>query len=140
MWVSQILTAKFSSKMQLSRKTANRKITRRVRVVIIVVRLSGRTFCAPGKDNTMENEDRVAIVSMIIENDEAVPEVNRLLHEYSEFVLCRMGLPYRKRGVNIISVAVDAPEDKISALSGRLGRLSGVTSKAVYSKKKGQQL
>lgn len=140
MWVSQNLTAKFSSKMQLSRKTADKNITRCVRVAIIVVRLSGRTFCVPGRDNAMENESRVAIVSVIIENDEVVPEVNRLLHEYSEFILSRMGLPYRKRGVNIISVAVDAPEDSISALSGRLGRLPGVTSKAVYSKKKGQQL
>lgn len=87
----------------------------------------------------MENESRVAIVSMIIENDEVVPEVNRLLHEYSEFILSRMGLPYRKRGMNIISVAMDAPADRISALSGKLGRLPGVTSKAVYSKK-GQQL
>ena len=87
----------------------------------------------------MENESRVAIVSMIIENDEVVSEVNRLLHEYSEFILSRMGLPYRKRGMNIISVAVDAPADRISALSGKLGRLPGVTSKAVYSKK-GQQL
>lgn len=82
----------------------------------------------------MENERRVAIISMIIDNEEIVPEVNSLLHEYGRFILSRMGLPYRERALNIISVVVDAPADKISALSGKLGRLPGVTSKAVYSK------
>ena len=81
----------------------------------------------------MENENRVAIISMIIDNEVSVPEVNGLLHEYGRFILSRMGLPYRERGLNIISVVVDAPADKISALSGKLGRLRGVTSKAVYS-------
>lgn len=79
-------------------------------------------------------ENRVAIISMIIDNEEIVPEVNDLLHEYGRFILSRMGLPYRERALNIISVVVDAPADKISALSGKLGRLPGVTSKAVYSK------
>ena len=86
----------------------------------------------------MENETRVAIISMIIDSEEIIPEVNGLLHEYSRFILSRMGLPYRERGLNIISVVVDAPADKISALSGKLGRLRGVTSKAVYSPKKEQ--
>lgn len=81
----------------------------------------------------MENENRVAIISMIIDNENIVPEVNRLLHEYSGYILSRMGLPCRGRGLNIISVVADAPADKISALSGKLGRLRGVTSKAVYS-------
>lgn len=81
----------------------------------------------------MENENRVAIISMIIEGEEMVPEVNRLLHEYGSFILSRTGLPLRERGLNIISVVADAPADKISALSGKLGRLPGVTSKAVYS-------
>ena len=83
----------------------------------------------------MENvsENRVAIISMIIDSEESVPEVNRLLHEYGRFILSRMGLPYRERGLNIISVVADAPADMISALSGKLGRLRGVTSKAVYS-------
>lgn len=86
----------------------------------------------------MENENRVAIISMIIDNAEAVPEVNGLLHEYGRFILSRMGLPYRERALNIISVVVDAPADKISALSGKLGRLPGVTSKAVCSSQKEQ--
>lgn len=83
----------------------------------------------------MEKENRVAIISMIIENEEIVPEINCLLHEYSEYIRGRMGLPYRERSLNIISIVVDAPEDRISALAGKLGRLRGVTSKAVYSKK-----
>ena len=78
-------------------------------------------------------ENRVAIISMIIDKEQSIAEVNRLLHEYSGFIQARMGLPYRERGLNIISVVVDAPADKISALSGKLGRLRGVTSKAVYS-------
>lgn len=82
----------------------------------------------------MEQEKRVAIISMIISDSESVPSVNKLLHEYGDYIQGRMGLPYRERGLNIISVVVDAPADKISALSGKLGRLSGVTSKAVYSK------
>ena len=65
----------------------------------------------------MENENRVAIISMIIDNENIVPEVNRLLHEYSGYILSRMGLPCRGRGLNIISVVADAPADKISALS-----------------------
>lgn len=81
----------------------------------------------------MENENRLAIISMIISSEEIVPEVNKLLHEYGGFILSRMGLPLRERGLNIISVVADAPADKISALSGKLGRLRGVTSKAVYS-------
>lgn len=81
----------------------------------------------------MSNEDRVAIISMIIENDSSVEQVNRLLHEYSGFIRGRLGIPYRERGLNIISVVVDAPQDSISALSGKLGRQPGVKSKAVYN-------
>lgn len=83
-------------------------------------------------DNDKETENRVAIISMIIENDSSVEQVNRLLHEYGAVIRGRMGIPYRERGLNIISVVVDAPQDSISALSGKLGRLSGVKSKAVY--------
>ena len=81
----------------------------------------------------MADENRVAIISMIIENDSSVEQVNRLLHEYSCFIRGRLGIPYRERGLNIISVVVDAPQDSISALSGKLGRLPGVKSKAVYN-------
>jgi len=82
----------------------------------------------------MELETRVAIISMIISDETSVPAVNALLHEYGKFIRGRMGLPYRERGLNIISVVADAPADIISALSGKLGRLKGVTSKTVFSK------
>ncbi|MCH5203541.1 MAG: iron-only hydrogenase system regulator [Oscillospiraceae bacterium] len=82
----------------------------------------------------MEQEKRVAIISMIISDNSSVTSVNDLLHEYGQYIQGRMGLPYRERGLNIICVVIDAPADIISALSGKLGRLSGVTSKAVYSK------
>ena len=78
-------------------------------------------------------ETRVAVISIIIENPESVQTMNEILHQYSEYIIGRMGIPYRAKGVNIISIAVDAPQDKISALSGKIGKLPGVTSKAAYS-------
>lgn len=78
-------------------------------------------------------ETRIALIGIIVENMESAGELNRLLHEYSACIIGRMGIPYRERKVNIISVAVDAPQDVVSALSGRIGRLSGVTAKTVYS-------
>jgi putative iron-only hydrogenase system regulator len=79
-------------------------------------------------------ETRVAVISIIIENPESVQTLNELLHQYSPYIIGRMGIPYRARGINIISVAMDAPQDQISALSGKIGRLSGVSAKAAYSK------
>lgn len=78
-------------------------------------------------------ETRVAVISIIIENPESVQTMNEILHQYSEYIIGRMGIPYRAKGVNIISIAVDAPQDKISALSGKIGKLAGVTAKAAYS-------
>ena len=78
-------------------------------------------------------ETRVAVMSIIVENGDMVEKVNALLHEYGEFIIGRMGIPYRKRGVNIISVAVDAPQNKISALAGQIGNLAGVNAKIAYS-------
>lgn len=78
-------------------------------------------------------ETRVAVISIIVSEAEAVEELNKLLHSYSEYIIGRMGIPYREKQVNIICVAVDAPQNAISALSGRLGRLRGVTSKVAYS-------
>ena len=83
----------------------------------------------------MQTETRVATIAMIVENAESVEEINKLLHNYSQYIIGRMGIPYRERGLNIINVVLDAP----SALSGKLGRLKGVTSKAVYSKQTGGQ-
>ena len=78
-------------------------------------------------------ETRVAVISIIIENPESVQTMNEILHQYSGYIIGRMGIPYRAKGVNIISIAVDAPQDKISALSGKIGKLAGVTAKAAYS-------
>ena len=73
-------------------------------------------------------ETRVALMGIIVEEPERAAEVNELLHRYSEYVIGRMGVPYRARGVNIISVVLDAPQDKIAALSGKIGRLPGVSA------------
>lgn len=83
----------------------------------------------------MEQETRIVVIGIIVEDKNMVGEINQLLHEYGEFIIGRMGLPYEKKGVNIISVIVDAPMDKISALSGKLGRLPGISAKALYSKR-----
>ncbi len=82
----------------------------------------------------MENNTRVATVAMIIDENSCIEKVNDLLHEYSQYIIGRMGVPYRERGLNIINVVLDAPSDAISALSGKLGRLEGVTAKAVFAK------
>lgn len=78
-------------------------------------------------------ETRVAVIGIIVENPEATGRLNEILHEYSSYIIGRMGIPYRHRGISVISLAVDAPQDAISALSGKLGRLEGVTAKAAYS-------
>ena len=78
-------------------------------------------------------DTRVAVIAVIIENEDSVAHVNALLHEARAYIIGRMGIPYRQRGVNIISVALDAPQDVISALSGKLGRLPGITAKTVYA-------
>lgn len=79
------------------------------------------------------SRSRVAVIGIIVENEDSVEQMNHLLHEYGPYIIGRMGLPYRERGVNIICLAVDAPQDIISALSGRIGRLSGVSAKTAYS-------
>ena len=78
-------------------------------------------------------ETRVAVVAIIVREADAVAPLNDLLHQYGEYIIGRMGVPYRERGVNIISVAMDAPADVISALSGKIGRLAGITAKTVYA-------
>ena len=80
-------------------------------------------------------ETRVAVVSIILENSEFADKVNDLLHEYSHCIIGRMGIPYREKGLNLISIAMDAPQDDVSTLSGKLGRLDGVSVKAVYATK-----
>ena len=78
-------------------------------------------------------ETRVAVMSIIVENSDSAEELNALLHECGEYIIGRMGVPYRKRRVNLISVALDAPQNVISTLSGKIGNLDGVSVKTAYS-------
>ena len=77
---------------------------------------------------------RVAVIAIIVEDPAAVEAINALLHDASAYVIGRMGVPYRERGISLISVALDAPQDVISALSGKLGALQNVNTKTVYTK------
>lgn len=79
-------------------------------------------------------ETRVAVISIIIEEPASVQAMNDILHTYAEYIIGRMGIPYRSRGISIISVAVDAPMNVINTLSGKIGKLPGVSAKAAYSK------
>jgi len=81
-------------------------------------------------------ETRVAIIGIIVEDTDSVEKMNNILHDYGKYIIGRMGLPYREKGINIISLAIDAPQDIISALSGKLGKLPCVSAKTVYSKLK----
>ena len=76
-------------------------------------------------------ETRIALIGIIVESTESVEQLNHLLHEYGSHIIGRMGIPYREKNVHIISVAIDAPQDKISALSGKIGRLKGVSAKTI---------
>ena len=78
-------------------------------------------------------ETRVAVMGIIVEESSAVESLNALLHQYADYIIGRMGIPYRKRGVSIVSIAIDAPQDVISALSGKIGKLQGVSVKTTYS-------
>ena len=78
-------------------------------------------------------ETRVAVMGIIVENSDSVPTLNELLHEYADYIIGRMGIPYRKRGVSVVSIAIDAPQDVISALSGKIGKLQGVSVKTAYT-------
>ena len=79
-------------------------------------------------------ETRVAVIGIIIENPESVERLNGLLHEYGSYIIGRMGIPYREKGISIISVVMDAPMDQINGLSGKLGMLEGVSTKTIYTK------
>ena len=79
-------------------------------------------------------DTRVAILASVVEERDKAEELNQVLHAYGKYIIGRMGIPYEKRGISLISVAVDAPQDVISAMSGKIGNIEGVTAKAVYSK------
>lgn len=76
---------------------------------------------------------RVAVMSIIVENPDTVQRLNEILHEYGEYIIGRMGIPYRMKKIHIISIAIDAPQDTISALAGRIGSLKGITVKTAFS-------
>lgn len=82
----------------------------------------------------MTCESRVALIGIVVSEPDSVPRLNEYLHECAGYIIGRMGVPYEKAGVSIISVAIDAPQDVINTLSGRLGSLKGVTSKTIYQK------
>ena len=89
----------------------------------------GIFICKGAKDMS----SRVAVMSIIVENSETVEKLNGILHEYGPYIIGRMGIPYRQRKVNIISIAIDAPQDKISALAGKIGNLPGISVKTALS-------
>lgn len=80
-------------------------------------------------------ETRIALIGIIVEYTNAVENVNEILHNYGSYIIGRMGIPYREKQVNIISIVIDAPNDVISSLSGKLGMIKGISVKTVYSKK-----
>ena len=79
-------------------------------------------------------ETRVAIIGIIVENPDSIQARNQLLHQFSPYIIGRIGIPYHARNMNIISVVVDAPQDAISTLSGRIGKLDGGSAKTAYAK------
>ena len=81
-------------------------------------------------------EERVALIGIVVEKYESAERLNQILHEYGKYIIGRMGIPYKEKSMNIISVAVDAPMDIIRTLSGKLGMLDGVSTKTIYAKSK----
>lgn len=82
----------------------------------------------------VKKETRIAIIAIVVENPESAGEMNRILHDFGEHIIGRMGIPYREKKISLISVAIDAPAEVISALTGKLGRVDGITVKTAYSK------
>lgn len=78
-------------------------------------------------------QTRVAVMGIVVENTDSVERLNTLLHEYGSYIIGRMGIPYRARNINIVSIAIDAPQDVISTLSGKIGNLDDISVKTAYS-------
>lgn len=91
-------------------------------------------FATAGREVPMNT--RVAVIGIIVEKEESVPLLNAVLHEYGPHIIGRMGVPYRAKNINIISIAIDAPQDIINAMSGKIGKLDGVSATIAYSKQK----
>ena len=83
----------------------------------------------------MTDNSRTALIGIIVEDELSVARLNEILHEYRRYIIGRMGVPYREKDISIISIAIDAEQSEISALSGKLGALEGVSTKTIYSKK-----
>ncbi|MBQ7128854.1 MAG: iron-only hydrogenase system regulator [Clostridia bacterium] len=81
-------------------------------------------------------QNRVALIGIIIENTDSIERLNHILSEYSQHIIGRMGIPYHEKGINIISITVDAPQNVTSALSGKIGSLQGITAKTIYASDK----
>ncbi len=79
-------------------------------------------------------ETRIAVIGIVVENEASVERLNEVLHQYRDYIIGRMGIPYRAKNMSIISIAMDAPADAISALTGKIGKLDGVSSKTAYAK------
>ncbi len=78
-------------------------------------------------------ETRVAVMGIIVENTRSTETLNQILHDYGKYIIGRMGIPYREKNINVISIAIDAPQDIISSLSGKIGKLQGISVKTAYS-------
>lgn len=87
----------------------------------------------------MEKEGRIALLGIIVEQLDVTDRLNSILHEYGGYIIGRMGIPHRQRGVSVISIVMDAPDEVISAASGKIGMLPGVSAKTVYSKVTGSE-
>ena len=79
-------------------------------------------------------ETRIAVLSIIVEDSGKTAQLNEIIHGYADYIVGRMGIPYRKKNINIISLVIDAPQNLISELSGKIGRIGGITAKAAYAK------
>ncbi|MEE1010856.1 MAG: TM1266 family iron-only hydrogenase system putative regulator [Acutalibacteraceae bacterium] len=80
-------------------------------------------------------EKRIAVIGIIVEDIDSVEQLNSVLHNYGEYIIGRMGLPYRERNLSVVSIAVDAPQNTISELSGKIGKINGISVKTAYSNK-----
>lgn len=101
-------------------------------IVIDVLSQNCLFLSSDGSERIIQMETRIAVISILIENSNAAEAVNEILHESAQYVIGRLGVPYREKSVNIISIAVDAPQTLISSISGKLGQLNGVQSKTAY--------
>ncbi len=101
----------------------------------MLITLKSGIILVIGDKFIMQNEEyKIAIVAVVIKNKESVEKVNAIFHTYGEFVIGRMGIPYKQKGVNLISIAIDAPQTVLNSLSGKLGMLDGVSSKVLITK------